>query len=73
MTGGLENLQVVVNGRLQDLAAGTTLSALLAELKVPSKGVAVEVNEQIVPRASHESWQLNSGDRVEVVSFVGGG
>jgi len=73
MTGGPENLQVVVNGRLQDLAVGTTLSALLAELKVPSKGVAVEVNEQIVPRASHESWQLNSGDRVEVVSFVGGG
>lgn len=73
MTGGPENLQVVVNGRPQDLAAGMTLSALLAELKVPSKGVAVEVNEQIVPRASQESWQLKSGDRVEVVSFVGGG
>lgn len=73
MTGGPENLQVVVNGRPQDLAAGTTLLALLAELKVPSKGVAVEVNEQIVPRASHDSWQLKSGDRVEVVSFVGGG
>ncbi len=73
MSVGSEKLQVVVNGRPQELAAGTLLETLLLELKVASKGVAVEVNEQIVPRSSHGSWQLQNGDRIEVVSFVGGG
>ena len=41
--------------------------------QLESDGVAVEVNQQIVPRGEHEAHQLQDGDQLEVVSLVGGG
>jgi sulfur carrier protein len=66
-------VNVVVNGRSETLPRGLTVAELLARLKLPAKGVAVEVNEQIVPRTRHAEHQLSEGDRLEVVSLVGGG
>jgi sulfur carrier protein len=40
---------------------------------MPTRGVAVEVNHEIVPRHLHEQQRLQEGDRLEVVSLVGGG
>lgn len=68
-----KKLQVVVNGRPQEVEEGALLGSLLAELKVATKGVAVEVNEQIVPKSQQQTLPLSDGDRIEVVSFVGGG
>ena len=67
-------LSVSVNGQPRELAAGTTVAALLATLAPASKGpCAVEVNREIVPRSQHAARVLAEGDRVEIVSFVGGG
>lgn len=52
---------------------GTTLSALLESLQVGGPGVAVEVNAEVVRRARHPEHHLQAGDRVEIVTFVGGG
>jgi sulfur carrier protein len=46
---------------------------LLAELARDSKKVAVEVNEEVVPREQHAERELRDGDRVEIVTLVGGG
>jgi len=75
MTAPLSNprLPIVVNGQPRDIAVATTLAALLQELAVPTRGVAVEINGQIVPRAKHAERCLSTGDRLEIVSFVGGG
>jgi sulfur carrier protein len=66
-------MQIVVNGERREVAAGTTVSALLAELGVHSGPVAVERNKAIVPRAQHADTTLCDGDQLEVVQFVGGG
>ena len=50
-----------------------TVAALLAELAVEPRYVAVEVNQELVPRARHRDWPLAEGDRLEVVTLVGGG
>lgn len=50
-----------------------TISQLLTTLQMPARGVAVEVNQQIVPRSEHESHLLHEGDQLEIVSLVGGG
>ena len=52
---------------------GATVAALLAEAGLAGKRVAVEVNGEVVPRAEHGTRRLVDGDRVEVVTFVGGG
>jgi sulfur carrier protein len=68
-----DSLEIVVNGVLREVANRLSIVALLDELRVPGRGVAVEVNFEVVPRAQHSQFLLNAGDRVEVVSLVGGG
>ena len=53
--------------------APATVSALLAELGLAGRRIAVERNGSIVPRSLHESETLRPGDRVEIVVAVGGG
>jgi thiamine biosynthesis protein ThiS len=66
-------LEIVFNGERREIAAGTTVAQLLAELGMQERHVAVEVNLQLVPRALHPDCRLAAGDRLEVVPLVGGG
>jgi len=66
-------MQIEVNGERREAAEGTTISALLRELDVTQPHVAVEVNLEVVPRARHGETTLRDGDRLEVVTLVGGG
>jgi sulfur carrier protein len=66
-------MQVTVNGQSRELAEQTTIAELLAELELDPRTLAVECNLNLVPRAQHAETQLTAGDRVEVVTLVGGG
>lgn len=46
---------------------------LLGQLGFAGQRVAVERNREVVPRAEHDSTELRDGDRIELVTFVGGG
>lgn len=62
-----------VNGEARVVRDGMSVSDLLAEMDIVQGRVAVELNEEVVPRAEHGRIVLSEGDRVEVVSFMGGG
>ncbi len=66
---------IVVNGRACPLPADGKLSTLLADLGIgpQTAGVAVAVNDRLVPRAEWAGRRLAAGDRVEVVRAVAGG
>lgn len=49
------------------------MAELLAERKLIPLRVAVEVNEELVPRKQFAETALRDGDRIEIVTFVGGG
>ena len=66
-------MQIVVNGTPREVAAGLTIARLLDELRIEPKHVAVEVNLELVPRGRHAERALSPGDRLEVVTLVGGG
>ncbi len=66
-------IAVVINGESKTVPDGTSVLALIEELGLGGKPVAVERNREIVPRAQHGSTLLAAGDRLEVVTFVGGG
>ncbi|MGB1558458.1 MAG: sulfur carrier protein ThiS [Oceanococcaceae bacterium] len=65
--------QIQLNGQSRTIAPATTLAALLQELGLSERRIAVEHNTQIVPRSRHADTQLNDGDRVEIVHAIGGG
>ena len=66
-------IPLTVNGEAREVPAGTTVAGLLATLGVVPRGSAVERNRQLVPRRAHADTALEPGDRVEVVTLVGGG
>jgi sulfur carrier protein len=66
-------LKISVNGETRDVAPGTTLASLVAGLKLGGLKVAVERNFNIVARQEYDATVLVEGDRLEVVTFVGGG
>ena len=66
-------MQVVLNGEAKQLPDGTTVTTLLASLGLDRRRVAVELNERVVPKAQHAETRLGEGDRLEIVTFVGGG
>ena len=66
-------MTIRVNGEPVEVAGPITLSALLAELKVDPRRVAVEHNLIVVKRALYDAVVVREGDQIEVVNFVGGG
>lgn len=66
-------MQIVVNGETQRLDAGATVADLVRLLELAPERVAVELNGQLVRRAIHAETPLRDGDRVEIVTLVGGG
>ncbi|MBM3973201.1 MAG: sulfur carrier protein ThiS [Planctomycetes bacterium] len=66
-------IAIHVNGEPRALPAGSTVADLVRELGLRPEQVAVERNKAIVRRADHAATPLADGDRVEVVTFFGGG
>jgi thiamine biosynthesis protein ThiS len=66
-------MQLTVNGEPHDVPAPITVAELLDRFGIGAGRVAVEVNEEVVPRGTYAARHLAVGDRVEIVHFVGGG
>jgi sulfur carrier protein len=66
-------MRLMVNGTERDFEAGATVAALLQTLALRREGVAVALNDDVVPRAEHATRTLNDGDRLEIIVAVAGG
>ncbi|MCC9644809.1 sulfur carrier protein ThiS [Rhodopirellula sp. JC740] len=66
-------IDITVNGRPTKIDRPMPIDELLRTVEVPKNYLAVEVNEDVVPREEYPSVIVGDGDRVEVVTLVGGG
>ena len=64
---------VKVNGAAQRFDAPINVAALLQQLSMAGKKVAVERNGEIVPKSAHANTVIADGDQLEIVVAVGGG
>ena len=65
--------QIKLNGEARAVAAGETLQRLIARENLTAKRIAVEVNEEVIPRSRFARYTLADGDTVEIVHAIGGG
>ncbi len=65
-------IAITLNGETRQVAAAT-VADLLREIGLDTRKVAVERNEEIVPRSRYAEQPLVPGDAVEIVHFIGGG
>ena len=66
-------MQIILNGKDHSVDDGATVADMLQDLQIEPIRVAVEINEDIVSRKTFTQTRLREGDRVEIVTFVGGG
>ena len=66
-------MTIRLNGEPFEIAGPVTISALLAELNIDPRIVAVEHNVSVIKRQQYDSTIVGEGDEVEIVRFVGGG
>ena len=66
-------MEIIVNGESRQIDGGTTVLDLLRTLSLPETRVAVERNRSLVRKTEFAGTVLGEGDRVEIVTFVGGG
>jgi sulfur carrier protein len=66
-------MHITVNGRTFEIEPGQTLHDLIASMNLDPSVVVAELNHDIVPGEKFASTSMNAGDRLELLSFVGGG
>jgi thiamine biosynthesis protein ThiS len=66
-------ISITLNGEPRDVAPGTSIAALAAEIGLNPAKIAVERNLEIVPRSTLADVLIEAGDQIEIVHFVGGG
>ena len=66
-------MTIKLNGEPYELAGELSVSALLEQLAIDGRRVAVELNLTVLKRAVFDQTVIREGDEVEIVNFVGGG
>lgn len=66
-------IEVTINGESKQVPEQQTISSLLDCVGIPGPYLAVEVNQDVVPRELHDTTLVAAGDQIEVVTLVGGG
>ena len=66
-------MKLQINGQDTETNDNLTITGLLESLEIDPGRVAVEVNLKVIKRADFGEQQLNEGDAIEIVNFVGGG
>lgn len=66
-------MEITLNGEFKEIPEDMTAAQLVEFLELEGRRLAIEINEEIVPRSSYEACRLNPGDQVEIVHAIGGG
>jgi len=66
-------MRLLLNGEERDVADVVTIADLVGALGLDARKVAVERNLEIAPRSTYADTALVDGDRIEIVTFIGGG
>ena len=66
-------IKIIVNGKQMTVKLKYSLKNLIDKLKLPIKKVAIELNREIVNKKRISKIILKSGDKIEIVNFIGGG
>ena len=64
---------MIINGKKREFPEGTSITEMLQALNLDVQKVVVEVNQIIIEKDAFTDHALNTGDKIEIIAFVGGG
>ena len=66
-------MHIVLNGKKFSINEKDTIDILLKKIDIKSSKVAIEVNKVVIPKEKYRDFKFKKNDKVEVVTFIGGG
>ncbi|MCI5054176.1 MAG: sulfur carrier protein ThiS [Pelagibacteraceae bacterium] len=66
-------MHIVLNGKKFSINEKDTINILLKKIDIKSSKVAIEVNKVVIPKEKYRDFKFKKNDKVEVVTFIGGG
>tara|TARA_B100000963_G_scaffold348355_1_gene355819 strand:+ start:2970 stop:3170 length:201 start_codon:yes stop_codon:yes gene_type:complete len=66
-------MYIVLNGKKFDVNKKDTIAQLLKKIDIKSSKVAIEVNKVVIPKEKYRNFKFKNKDKVEIVTFIGGG
>jgi len=66
-------MHIVLNGKKFSINEKDTINILLKKIDIKSSKVAIEVNKVVIPKEKYKDFKFKKNDKVEVVTFIGGG
>ena len=66
-------MEIILNGAAKHVSQQCSIKDLLAEIGVLGDRVAIELNQEVVPKSEYASRQLHVADQIEIIQAVGGG
>ncbi|HIG88888.1 sulfur carrier protein ThiS [Candidatus Thioglobus sp.] len=66
-------MNLMVNGENLEIDKHLNAQDLITQLGYQNQRIALEVNENIIPKSKHPEFTLNEGDKIEIIKAVGGG
>ena len=66
-------IQIYINGKKKNIDIDSNLIDILAEYSLKNKLVAIEINQEVIPKSSYKTITINKNDRIEILELIGGG
>ena len=68
-----KKIQIYINGKKKYININSNLINILEEYSLKNKLVAVEINQEVIPKSSYKTITINKNDKIEILELIGGG
>ena len=66
-------IQIYINGKKKNINSNCYLINILEEYSLKNKLIAVEINQEVIPKSNYKTKKININDRIEILELIGGG
>ena len=66
-------IQIYINGKKKNINSNSNLINILEEYSLKNKLLAVEINQEVIPKSNYKTKKINKNDRIEILELIGGG
>tara|TARA_B100001121_G_scaffold293712_1_gene296560 strand:- start:244 stop:459 length:216 start_codon:yes stop_codon:yes gene_type:complete len=66
-------IQIYINGKKKNINSNCNLINILEAYSLKNKMVAVEINQEVIPKSNYKTKKINKNDRIEILELIGGG
>ena len=66
-------IQIYINGKKKNINTNCNLISILEEYSLKNRLVAVEINQEVIPKSNYKTKKINKNDRIEIIELIGGG